>query len=57
MDDPKKSVALAHEFLTSVIEDAIDIRVEEIAMPEDGWGRFVTLSYLVEADTPAEPFS
>ena len=52
MDELKDLVALARDFLTSVVEDAAAIRVEEVEMPEDGWGRHITLSYLVEADSP-----
>ncbi|MEM6285743.1 MAG: hypothetical protein AAF845_01165 [Bacteroidota bacterium] len=57
MHELKKMVALARDFLTSVIEDATVIRVEEIELADDGEGRLVTLSYLSAADGPLGQFA
>lgn len=53
MDDLKASVRLATDFLTTLIEGADGIRLEEVETEQGGWGGwFVTLSYVAVPDGP-----
>jgi hypothetical protein len=54
MDDIKHAAAAAQQFLTSLVEDADAVRLEEVELGPDGEGWSITLSFIGQTGSPLQ---